>query len=52
MKNTQQKVRVEAHGVKGMENKKWRRVFKSVKTMNTWVEKNDAEVFATREVQE
>lgn len=41
---------VEGYGVKGVKSLPWRRTFPSVEAMNRWVEKNDAEVFATREV--
>jgi hypothetical protein len=43
---------IEAHGVKGMKSTPWRKTFKSVAKLNAWVEKNDAEVYATRKVEE
>ena len=42
---------IEAHGVKGMKSIPWRKKFKSAEAMNAWVEKNDAEVHAIREIQ-
>ena len=44
-------VKVEAYGVKGMNNTNWRRTFKNVEAMNAWVEKNDADVSGTREAE-
>jgi len=41
---------IEAHGVKGMNSTPWRRNFKSVEALNAWIEKNDAEVHAVREI--
>ena len=38
---------VEAYGVKGMNNTSWRKSFKTVEAMNTWAEKNDAEILGT-----
>lgn len=40
--------RIEAYGVKGMKSTPWRKTFKSTEALNAWVEKNDAEVYATR----
>jgi|AACY02.7.fsa_nt_gi hypothetical protein len=42
---------IEAHGVKGMNSTPWRKKFKSVEALNAWIEKNDAEVHAVREIQ-
>jgi hypothetical protein len=42
---------IEAHGVKGMKSTPWRKTFKSTEALNAWVEKNDAEVHAIREIQ-
>lgn len=44
--------KVEAYGVKGMKNVKWRKTFKSAEELNAWAEKNDAEVQGTRDVEE
>ncbi len=40
---------IEAHGVKGMKSTPWRKTFKSIEALNTWVEKHGAEVHAIRE---
>lgn len=40
---------IEAYGVKGMKSKPWQKTFKSVDALNAWAEKNDAEVYATRQ---
>jgi hypothetical protein len=45
-------MKVEAYGVKGMNSRPWRKVFKSYEAMQAWVEKNDAEVHGTREIEE
>ena len=42
---------IEAYGVKGMKSTPWRKTFKSAEALNTWVEKNGAEVHAIREIQ-
>lgn len=47
-----QKMPVEAHGVKGMQSKPWRKTFKNADAMNKWADKNQAEIHATREVDE
>lgn len=49
---TVSETRIEAHGVKGMNSSKWRKVFNSEKDMERWVDKNDAEVQGTRELDE
>ena len=49
MKN--QTPKIEAYGVKGFKNTPWRKTFKNIDALNTWVEKNDAEVYATREIE-
>lgn len=41
---------IEAYGVKGMENKRWRKYFKSTEALDKWVEANDAEIQGTRTV--
>ena len=41
----------EAYGVKGMDSKRWRRTFKNYKALNDWAEKNDAEVWGTRDLE-
>ncbi len=46
-----ERTRIEAHGVKGLKSTPWRKTFKNTDALNTWVEKNDAEVYATREVE-
>lgn len=43
---------VEAYGVKGMQSKPWRKTFRSFDAMHAWVEKNDAEIHGTREIEE
>jgi len=40
---------IEAHGIRGMDRKPWRRTFKNVEQMEAWCEKYDAEVYATRD---
>jgi hypothetical protein len=40
---------IEAYGVRGMKSTPWRKMFKSLEALNAWVEKNDAEVYATRD---
>lgn len=42
---------IEAYGVKGMKNTAWRKEFKSIDALNKWVEKNDAEVYGTRDLE-
>ena len=42
---------VEAHGVKGMNNKAWRKTFKNAEQAYAWAEKNDAEVKGTRDLE-
>jgi hypothetical protein len=43
-------VKIEAYGVKGLNATPWRRTFKSVAALNSWVEKTDScEVFGTRD---
>jgi hypothetical protein len=44
--------KIEAYGVKGMKSKPWRKIFKNVEKLNDWVEKNGAEVYATRDIEE
>lgn len=43
--------KVEAYGVKGMNSTPWRKTFKSVEALNRWVDRNDAEVHATRDAE-
>lgn len=50
-KTTRQGDRIEAYGNKGFKNTPWRKTFKSVDAMNAWVEKNDATVLGTRELE-
>lgn len=45
------RVGVEAHGVKGMQSKPWRKTFKSLEAMEAWLEKHDAELHGTRDVE-
>jgi hypothetical protein len=40
---------IEAHGIRGMDRKPWRRSFKNVEQMEAWCEKYDAEVHGTRD---
>ena len=42
---------IEAHGVKGMQSKPWRKTFKTSEQMVKWADKNQAEVHATRDVE-
>jgi hypothetical protein len=42
---------IEAYGVRGMKSTPWRKTFKSIEALNAWVEKNDAEVYAIREME-
>jgi len=42
--------KIEAYGVKGMNNISWRKIFLSVKDLNKWVDKNDATVNGTRKI--
>lgn len=42
---------VEAYGAKGLKNTPWRKAFKSVDALNAWVEKNDAIVYGTRDLE-
>ena len=44
------KYTIEAHGVKGMKSTPWRKAFKSIESLNAWVEKNGAEIYAIREL--
>lgn len=48
---TKKAAKIEAYGVKGMNSKPWRKVFKNVEALNAWLEKNDAEVHGTREAE-
>jgi hypothetical protein len=43
--------RIEAYGVKGMKSRPWRRTFKDVDALTAWCEKNEAEVYGTRQVE-
>jgi hypothetical protein len=40
--------RIEAYGVKGMKSRPWRRTFKDADALSAWCEKNDAEVYGQR----
>ncbi len=42
---------IEAHGVKGMQSKPWRKTFKTSEQMVKWADQNQAEVHATRDVE-
>ena len=44
--------KIEAHGVRGMQSKPWRKTFKNVDQMNAWAEKYDAEIHGTRDVEQ
>ena len=48
MTTNTKKEKIEAHGIKGMKNTKWRKTFKNQEALELWVEKNDAEVHGTR----
>ena len=43
---------IEAHGVKGIKSKPWRKTFKSQAAFEAWLDKNagDIEVYGAREV--
>lgn len=41
---------IEAYGVKGMQNKTWRKFFKDRAALDKWVEDNDAEVYGTADI--
>ena len=45
-------IKIEAYGVKGMNNKQWRKTFKSQAAFEAWLDKNegDVEVYGTREI--
>jgi hypothetical protein len=43
--------RIEAHGVKGMQSRPWRRTFKDPASLLAWCEKNSAEVYGTRDAE-
>jgi len=43
-------VRIEAYGLKGMQNRTWRRTFASVERLEAWCERNDAVVLGTRRI--
>jgi len=42
------RVRIEAYGSKGMQNRTWRRTFASAEKLVAWCERNDAVVLGTR----
>jgi hypothetical protein len=42
---------IEAHGVKGMKSTPWRKTFKTPEHLDKWVDANQAEVHATREIE-
>jgi hypothetical protein len=42
---------IEAHGVKGMKSTPWHKTFKHEDHLNDWVDKNDAKVHGTRNVE-
>lgn len=48
MSNANDNRKIEAHGVKGMKSKPWRKTFKNAAAFQAWCEKNDAEVYAYR----
>lgn len=37
-------MKIEAFGVRGVKSVQWRKSFKSVEALESWAEKNDAEV--------
>ena len=39
--------RIEAHGVKGMTSRPWRKTFRNADALLAWAEKHDAEIYAT-----
>ncbi len=43
---------IEAYGVKGMNGKPWRRMFKSEDELTKWAEKNDAEIHGIRTLED
>lgn len=48
---TSKQATVEAYGVKGMHSTPWRKSFRSYDALQRWAEKNDAEVYGTRELE-
>jgi len=44
--------KVEAYGVKGMKNTAWRKTFKNLEALRKWCDKNDAEVYGTRFIED
>jgi hypothetical protein len=49
---TAQGHKIEAHGVRGMDRKTWRKTFKNVDQLNAWAEKYDAEIHGTRDLEQ
>jgi hypothetical protein len=49
--NVKRSSRIEAYGVKGIKSRPWRRTFKDADALMAWCEKNDAEVYGTRQVE-
>jgi len=43
--------RIEAYGLKGMQNRAWRRTFASAEKLLAWCERNDSVVLGTRPVE-
>lgn len=46
--------KIEAHGVRGLKGKPWRKIFKDQSAFERWLEKNqgDVEVYGTRRLEE
>ncbi len=44
--------RFEAHGIKGVKSLPWRKTFKTTAALLKWCERNDAVVYATRDLEE
>jgi type II secretory pathway component PulM len=42
---------IEAYGVRGMNSTPWRKIFKTTKALNAWIEKHNAEVHGIRDIQ-
>jgi hypothetical protein len=52
MKQMKTRNTIEAYGVKGMDCKPWRREFRDTDHLNKWAEKNDAEVYGIRDLED
>ncbi len=43
---------IEGYGVRGLDNRRWRRKFTDEAAMAAWAEKNDAEIHGTRALED